>query len=236
MEMPPEIILRNVQMTPLIDKYINRGIARLEKVCDYIISAHIALEREQGRRQTGNPYRMRIDIRIPNRSDIVVNRQSKAAKKILEESSSIPVHIVSEGNVRTDTLETESIHARKVREEPLQALIRRTFDSARRELEKEVQKQRGELKTPAQQSTQAVVEKLFRDAGYGFLRTFDGQQVYFHQNSVLHSHWENLTVGTIVRYVPELGEKGLQASTVEIVSKPGVAEMHDQLHDLHVAP
>jgi ribosome-associated translation inhibitor RaiA len=232
MEISPEIILRNVQMTPLIDQYINRGIAKLEKVCDYIISVHIALEKEQGRRQMGNPFRMRIDIRIPNRSDIVVNRQSKAAKKILTESSSIPVRMVSEGDVGTDTLENESIRARKVREEPLEALIRRTFDSARRELEKEVEKQRGELKTPAQQGTQAVVEKIFRDAGYGFLRTLDGQQVYFHQNSVLHSHWDNLTVGTIVRYAPELGEKGLQASTVEIVNKPGVAEIHDELHDL----
>lgn len=232
MEVPPEIILRNIKMTTVIDKYINRGIDKLERVCDYIISVHIALEREQGRRQTGNPYRMRIDIRIPNRSDIVVNRQSKAAKKILSETSSVPARSVLEGDIGTEGLETASVRTQKVREEPLQALIRRTFDSARRELEKEVEKQRGELKTSAQQSTQAVVEKIFRDVGYGFLRTLDGEQVYFHQNSVLHNHWETLTVGTIVRYALELGEKGLQASTVEIVSKPGAAEIHEQLHDI----
>jgi cold shock CspA family protein len=116
----------------------------------------------------------------------------------------------------------------------LQALIRRTFDSARRQLEKETEKQRGEEKTSAQLQTQAVVEKIFRDEGYGFLRSLDGQQVYFHQNSVLHDHWNTMTAGAIVRYVPELGEKGLQASTVEMVNKPGVAEMHNELHDLPI--
>jgi cold shock CspA family protein/ribosome-associated translation inhibitor RaiA len=232
MEIPPEIIVRNITMTPMIDKLLNRGIAKLEQTCDYITSVHLALEKEQGRHQTGNPYRMRIDIRIPNRADIVVSRQSKAARKIFEELSKTPIRPNLRNNDELENLELHSTRARKVREEPIQALIRRTFDSARRELEKEVEKQRGEEKTPAQQSTQAIVEKLFRDDGYGFLRTLDGQQVYFHQNSVLHNHWDSLTVGTIVRYALELGEKGLQASTIEIVSKPGVAEAHNQLHDI----
>jgi hypothetical protein len=43
--------------------------------------------------------------------------------------------------------------------------------------------------------------------------------------------WNGWNAGAIVG-VPELGEKGLQASTVEMVNKPGVAEMHNELHDL----
>jgi cold shock CspA family protein len=120
----------------------------------------------------------------------------------------------------------------KKREEPVEALIRRAFQSARRELEKTIQKQRGDVKTPAQRDNTAVVEKLLREEQYGFLRTLDGQQVYFHRNSVLHRHWERLTVGAAVRFTPEMGEKGLQASTVEIISKPGAIESHDELHDL----
>ncbi len=230
MKIPPEIVVRDVNMTPYIDKLIIRGIARLEKVCNYIISTRIALEQAQGRHQTGNPYRMRVDIRIPDRSDIVVKRSSKASKKSLTPKDEAELE-ETQHNGRSP------LPRRKIPEEPLPALIRRTFDSAQRELKKVVDKQRGAVKTPAQQQMQAVVEKLLPEQQYGFLRTLDGQQVYFHKNSVLHKHWERLTAGTIVRYTPEIGEKGLQASTVEPVDKPGAREIHDQLHDLpHVSP
>lgn len=235
MRVPPEIVLKGVEMTPLIDKLVGRGIASLERVCNYIISTHIALEKAQGRRQTGNPYRMRITIRIPDRSDIVIKRWSKATKKIPNGLAQLETQFVLQDESEpeeTQPVRRTPLPRRGIREEPLQALIRRTFDSARRELEKVVDKQRGEEKTPAQQQMQAIVEKIFREEGYGFLRTIDGEQMYFHQNSVLHNHWGTLTVGTIVRYALEEGEKGPQASTVEPVDKPGVAEVHGQLHDL----
>ncbi len=223
MQITPEIEIKDVSMTPLIDKLITRGIARLEKVCDYIISVRIALEQAQGRHQQGNPYRMRVTIRIPDRSDIIVERLSTNSRKTITPRD-IDGEEEAERNGRS--------LGRKIPEEPLTALIRRTFDSARRELEKTVDKQHGEVKTPAQLQSQGVVERIFPKQDYGFLRTMDGQQVYFHRNSVLHKHWEKLTVGTAVRYTPEMGEKGLQASTVEPVNKPGVAEIHDHLHSL----
>jgi cold shock CspA family protein len=166
---------------------------------------------------------MRIDIRIPDRSDIVVRHSSKASKKGLA---------VEDEAEPEETQGRIVLPRRKIAEEALPALIRRTFDSARRELEKVVDKQRDEVKTPAQRQMEAVVERIFREEQYGFLRTLDGQQVYFHRNSVLHKHWERLSAGTLVRYTPEVGEKGLQASTVEAVAKLGAAEIHDRLHNL----
>ena len=123
---------------------------------------------------------------------------------------------------------------RGIREEPLVALIRRTFDSAQRELKKVVEKQRGEVKTPASREMSAVVQRVFREQGYGFLRTDEGEQLYFHSNSVLHGHWETLSAGTAVRYVAEMGDKGLQASTVDVVQRVGASEGHDELHELPV--
>ncbi len=235
MKVQPEIILKDVEMTPYIDKLITRGIARLEKVCDYIISMRIAVEQAQGRHQTGNPYSIRIDIRIPDRSDIVVKRSSMASKKTPDGLAQPETRLAlkdEEEPEETQLIGRSPVPRRGIREEPLPALIRRSFDSARRELEKVVDRQRGEVKAHPQQQTQAVVEKIFREQKYGFLRTLDGQQVYFHKNSVLHKHWERLTVGTAVRYTPEMGDKGLQASTVEPVDKPGAVEIHGQLHDL----
>ena len=235
MQVPPQIELKGVEMTPYIDELITRGIARLEQVCDYIMSTRIALEQAQGRRQTGNPYRMRIDIRIPGGREVLVKRSSKALKKIPDGSGELETQMAVRGEPEPETSQVigrSPLRRRGIREEPLVALIRRTFDSAQRELEKVVDKQRGDIKTPAQEQVSAFVEKIFREQDYGFLRATDGQQVYFHRNSLLHKHWEGLSVGTMVRYTPEIGEKGLQASTLEPIDKPGAIEIHDQLHDL----
>jgi cold shock CspA family protein len=47
-----------------------------------------------------------------------------------------------------------------------------------------------------------------------------GEDVYFHKNSVLHNDFGRLTKGTGVRYNEEMGQKGLQASSLKIVDKP----------------
>jgi cold shock CspA family protein/ribosome-associated translation inhibitor RaiA len=62
-----------------------------------------------------------------------------------------------------------------------------------------------------------IVVKLFRDRGYGFLQSIDGREIYFHQHSVLNRRWPQLEVGCKVRYAEEDGDKGPQASTVELV-------------------
>jgi cold shock CspA family protein/ribosome-associated translation inhibitor RaiA len=235
MQVPPEIVAKNVRITADIDRLLTRGIARLEKVCDYIISTHIALEREQGRHLKGNPYHMRIDVQIPGRSNIIVQRSSKPSTKVLKEKGSLGAQPLPKSELDTNESHyflTGAAAEKNAREEILPSLIRRSFDSARRELEKVVERQRGDIKQHPEQQVQAVVEAIFFQKEYGFLQTLDGQRLYFHKNSVLNKHWDRLTPGTIVRYALEVGEKGLQASTVELVDKPGVSEMHDRLHEL----
>lgn len=58
------------------------------------------------------------------------------------------------------------------------------------------------------------MSRLFPDEGYGFLRTLEGAEVYFNKNSVLHDAFNRLTIGSRVAFSEELGEKGVQASTV----------------------
>ena len=234
MQVSPEIVFKGVKTSPYVDKLIDRGIAGLEQVCDNMISTRIAVELAQGRHQTGNAYRMRIDMRIPGRPEIVVKRSSKAAKKAADGKAEIESEAAIIGEVEAEAPEPmrRSTVRRGIREEPVVSLIRRTFDSAQRELKKVVDKQRGEVKIPASQQMTALVERIVRAQGYGFLLTPEGEHIYFHSNSVLHGHWDTLKAGTAVRYVLELGEKGLQASTVEVIQKPGRAEGHDELRDL----
>ena len=216
METEPEIMFRGVNRTSYIDKLITRGIAKLEQVCNYIVSTRVTVEQIQTRHRTDSPYRILVEISIRDRPDIVVERLSNKVKKTVDDP---------------DLVNSRPVRKRNTREEALPAFIISTFDAARRELKKITDKQRGAVKVHPQQQAQAMVEKIFRDQEYGFLRSLDGQSVYFNRNSVLHDHWAQLKVGTAVRYTQELGDKGLQASTVEPVEIRGAAEMHGSLHD-----
>lgn len=100
--------------------------------------------------------------------------------------------------------------------EDLSVAIRDAFDAARRRLEDHVREIRGDTKVHETMPV-ARVARLFINEGYGFLETPDGREIYFHYNSVLDGHFEDLRPGTEVRFVEEMGEKGPQASTVAIL-------------------
>jgi cold shock CspA family protein/ribosome-associated translation inhibitor RaiA len=105
----------------------------------------------------------------------------------------------------------------------LPALINLAFGAIERQLKKTAQLRRGEVRYP-EMKLHGIVEKLF-DEGYGFLRSVgDGREVYFHRNSVLHGDFERLAIGTEVRFTPQEGDDGPQASSVQLVSKPGATQ------------
>jgi cold shock CspA family protein/ribosome-associated translation inhibitor RaiA len=105
----------------------------------------------------------------------------------------------------------------------LPALINLAFGAIERQLKKTAQLRRGQVKQP-EMNFHGIVEKLF-DEGYGFLRALgDEREVYFHRNSVLHGDFERLAIGTEVRFTPQDGDDGPQASSVQIVAKPGATQ------------
>ena len=102
----------------------------------------------------------------------------------------------------------------------LRTILLDAFKAARRQLQSMGQQRRGEAKTSA--GARALVVRLFPKAHYGFLKTLDGREIYFHRNSVLHDDFERLAAGTEVRFEEVEGDKGPQASSVQIVNKPGI--------------
>jgi cold shock CspA family protein len=92
------------------------------------------------------------------------------------------------------------------------------FKAIERQLTDYVSQHRHHTKAHFDEHTQGRVARLFPDDDYGFLESFDGTQVYFHRNSVTNADFDDLTVGTEVRFVEEEGEKGPQASTVAVKS------------------
>lgn len=120
-------------------------------------------------------------------------------------------------NVRIDlTLPGSEIVLKRQLHEDIYVAVRDAFDAARRKLEDYERKRRGIVKLH-EAPPHARVIRLFPEEGYGFLQTPDGLEVYFHRNSVLHDAFNRLAVGMEVRFVEETGEKGPQASTVEII-------------------
>ena len=98
--------------------------------------------------------------------------------------------------------------------EDLYAVVKRAFREARRQLEDRVRRLDGRVKAHAP-AVEAVVTRLFPEDDYGFLRTEDGRDVYFHANAVLRGQFQRLRVGRTVRFVETAGDEGPQASTVD---------------------
>ena len=108
----------------------------------------------------------------------------------------------------------------------LPAVINLAFGAIERQLKKTAELRRYATKDRNDEQPHGIVEQLLAD-GYGFIRTVDdNRQFYFHRNSVLHDDFERLAVGTEVRFSAEEGEQGPQASSVQIVGKPGVSSQH----------
>lgn len=105
--------------------------------------------------------------------------------------------------------------------DPLDKVVREAFHALWRQVKEIAQRQRGDMKKHPAQESAGIVSKIFKDEGYGFILAAEGHEVYFHRNSVLHNDFERLEEGTGVRYLQETGQDGPQASTVDIVDKPG---------------
>jgi cold shock CspA family protein len=101
---------------------------------------------------------------------------------------------------------------------PITKIIRDAFNTARKQLQKLSERQRRETKFHPEQEVRAIISKIYPEEGYGFLRTLNGREIYFHRNSLLNEEFSNLKEGKGVRFFEEDGEKGPQASTVQVVN------------------
>ncbi|MFO7728156.1 MAG: HPF/RaiA family ribosome-associated protein [Desulfonatronovibrio sp.] len=104
----------------------------------------------------------------------------------------------------------------------VEAIVRRAFDIAQRQAVKFKELQSREVKTHPDQTVQGLVKSIFPEEEYGFIKTLDGEDIYFHKNSVANDDFDRLTVGTGVTYSATEGEKGLQATIVRVRDKPSL--------------
>lgn len=191
MKVALEITYRDVEKSAAIESLIHEKVAKLERLCDYISSCQIAVEKINDRPKSGSPYRVRIDLTVPPSHELVADSHPSTEVQYVE----------------------------------LDTVVRDAFSKIERQLKELTSKQRESEKSKlntSPQDTTALVTKLFPEQDYGFLKALDGEDIYFHRNSVIHGDFDRLEVGTGVRFEAIDGDQGLQATTVQIVDKPGV--------------
>lgn len=107
--------------------------------------------------------------------------------------------------------------------EDVYVAIRDAFDAAARRLEDQARKMRGSVKSHAA-PPHGKIATLFGE--YGFITTAEGDEVYFHRNSVVGANFDALEVGNEVSLVvaEDEGVEGLQASTVKPIGKHHIVE------------
>lgn len=113
----------------------------------------------------------------------------------------------------------------------LDAAIKDAFQAIRRQLEQHVEQLRAGRQKGGGPARFGKVARCLPEEGYGFIRTPDGRDVYFHENTLVGADLDDLHVQTPVRFVEEEGEKGPQAREVHVLETeplPSVEESDEE--------
>ena len=185
MQVPLQITFRRMDSSDAVAARIRERVAELERFFDRIVSCRVVVECQHPRRQQGNLFRIRVDLKVPGR-EIVVGRDPAAH------------------------------HAH----EDVYVALRDSFDASRRLLEDHIRERRGEVKVHAVPD-HGRIARILLEQNCGFIVSADGNEVYFHRNSVTNGGFDKLVVGDEVRFVAQHSEsaEGPQASTVVPLGK-----------------
>jgi len=191
MQTPVEIDFQGLEPTDRLRASVDRHIATLEERFGRITSCRVVVRAPSERHRKGGAFDVSIRLTLPQGREVDVGR--------------------SEG--RPDIAETDNRLL-----EPAVA-INDAFKRARRQLQDQAQRMHGHVKIHRDAPPIATVSRFDDAAGFGFLETPDGREVYFHKNSVLDGGVRAVAPGTRVTYFEEMGDKGPQASTVRLLGK-----------------
>jgi ribosome-associated translation inhibitor RaiA len=76
MKVPIEITYRDVAKSDSIDSLIREKAAKMDQICDHITSCRVAIEKPHEFQKSGQPYRVRIEMRVPPGHVLVAKRES----------------------------------------------------------------------------------------------------------------------------------------------------------------
>ncbi len=193
MQIPLEIAYHNIEGSAWLDEYIQERAEHLDRVSGGLVSCRVVVELAQHQHQTGNPFRVRVEAKLPPRLDLIGDKEE----------------IVENPQVQ------------------LRPIIRHAFDAVEKQVKKQRQMMRGDGKrnaTSAHESvaetveSKAVVARVFKEDGYGFLKVVnEDDEYYFHKNALRQGDFEKIEAGVQVTFEPSMGEDGPQANAVRVL-------------------
>ncbi|MFK8185870.1 MAG: HPF/RaiA family ribosome-associated protein [Phormidesmis sp.] len=77
MKIAPEISYRGIRKTDALDRLIHEKIGKIERFYHQISSCRVAVEKVHDHPDSGSPYKVRLDITVPESREIVVNQSPK---------------------------------------------------------------------------------------------------------------------------------------------------------------
>jgi cold shock CspA family protein len=124
-----------------------------------------------------------------------------------------PHHRHGSEDVRVSAYESGRMIRAAKRGATMTIALRDALQAFERELSAAREEQRRILKPPGARMVGSV-RRIWRDAGYGFIRLDRGREAYFHRDSLHGLPFAALRPGMPVEVELEQGEMGLQASRV----------------------
>jgi ribosomal subunit interface protein len=76
MQVPLEITFRDIDKSDAVEDHVRQYVQKLEKFCDHIDSCRVALEQPHRHSRHGSPYRVRIDLTVAPKHELVVTREA----------------------------------------------------------------------------------------------------------------------------------------------------------------
>lgn len=76
MQLPLELIMKNVDNKTEIEAVVAEKVAKLEMACDHITSCRVFIEQNPTHQHAKHTYHVRIDVRLPPHHEIVIKRDS----------------------------------------------------------------------------------------------------------------------------------------------------------------
>ncbi len=110
----------------------------------------------------------------------------------------------------------------------LDAAITDAFQAMRRQLEQYVDQMRRGRRKGGEPVRHGKVVRLMHDEGYGFIRTPDGRDVYFHENTLSSATLDDLHAQHPVWFTEEEGEKGPMAREVHLLQEEELPELQEE--------
>lgn len=137
MILPVQITFRNVEPSPAVAMKIQAAAAKLDRYCDNITSCRVRVEAAHRHQQHGEPFNIRIDLRLP-RHEIVIQREPS------------PRRVVANGGANKTTKRLEP----NARHKDMYVAVADAFEIASRRLEDFVIRRRDRAKRVAKRSVQ----------------------------------------------------------------------------------